>query len=318
MNNEAPLNAAQQEIIDTIGASATDRPEFDPALARELQHSLDDRLDDLGARFTIEDPLVVFKRRLNLVLGCQSQFMFEYDSNEFSWSVPVARGVIAHKAIELSIHRKDRPAPLVLIDDAIESIINSERHLGEWLVAQPPTTRAELRAEANERLVAFLETWPPIKPQWWPTTESRVAAEFSDGRIRAQGKVDLTLGRADGPRAGKVVVDFKTGGYQASHVDDLRFYALIETLRIGTPPRMVASYYLDKAAAVAEAVTEDRLWAASDRLCAGIDLIVALGVDRQEPTESAGPRCRWCPRIDECETGQQHLRELDGTEGADF
>ena len=68
------------------------------------------------------------------------------------------------------------------------------------------------------------------------------------------GKVDLTVGRADGLRAGKVLVDLKTGGFSPSHREDLRFYALVETLRLGVPPRLLATYYLDGGRLQQEAV----------------------------------------------------------------
>ena len=74
-----------------------------------------------------------------------------------------------------------------------------------------------------------------------------MTAEF--GQVRLSGRPDLTIGQAQGALAGKVIVDFKTGRMHGSHVADLRFYALIDTIRIGTPPRMLATSYLDIGAA---------------------------------------------------------------------
>ena len=57
------------------------------------------------------------------------------------------------------------------------------------------------------------------------------------------GKYDLTLGTSEpvgeageGMRAGKVIVDLKTGLRNLTDREDLRFYALIETLLVGVPP----------------------------------------------------------------------------------
>ena len=44
-----------------------------------------------------------------------------------------------------------------------------------------------------------------------------------------------------------LIVDLKTGLRYQGHADDLRFYALVETLRIGVPPFRVATFYLDTA-----------------------------------------------------------------------
>ena len=56
-----------------------------------------------------------------------------------------------------------------------------------------------------------------------------------------------------------MIIDLKSGGASTQHRDDLRFYALLETIRIGVPPRLVASYYLDQGLAHAESVTEGML-----------------------------------------------------------
>ena len=77
----------------------------------------------------------------------------------------------------------------------------------------------------------FLECFPPLEARWRPVTESRLRADLCDDRIVLSGKVDLTVGRADGLRAGKVLLDLKTGGFAPAHREDLRFYALLETLR---------------------------------------------------------------------------------------
>ena len=134
----------------------------------------------------------------------------------------------------------------------------------------------------------FLECFPPLEARWRPVTESRLRADLCDDRVVLSGKVDLTVGRADGLRAGKVLLDLKTGGFAPRHRDDLRFYALIETLRIGVPPRLLASYYLDGGRLHDEAVTEDVLRSALERVVQGAEAIVAA--------RAPGPRARAAAR----------------------
>ena len=86
--------------------------------------------------------------------------------------------------------------------------------------------------------------------------EAPVRAEFAEGKIILSGKVDLSLGKPYGNTAGKVLIDFKTGAFYPSHREDLRFYALLESIRLGVPPRMVATYYLDRSDFSIEHVTE--------------------------------------------------------------
>ena len=58
-----------------------------------------------------------------------------------------------------------------------------------------------------------------------------------------------------GRESRRVIVDFKSGGHSPVHRDDLRFYALIETLVHDVPPRRLVTYYLDDAECEVEEVT---------------------------------------------------------------
>ena len=111
------------------------------------------------------------------------------------------------------------------------------------------------------------------------------------------GRTDLSLGRSIGTTAGKVIIDLKTGGHSPSHLDDLRFYALVETLRLGTPPRLLASYYLDAGRAQPEAVTEGLLRAAVARTSTEP---ASSTSSRSAPASHGcgrGRTCRWCPAL---------------------
>ena len=121
-------------------------------------------------------------------------------------------------------------------------------------------------------------------------------AELGGGRIVLSGRVDLVLGRTVGLVAGKAFVDFKTGSRFPGHVDDLRFYALLETLRLGVPPFRLASYYLDQGDIVSEDVSEARArrGRGPGRRRRGQGGRAAPGGQR-EPTRRAGPSCRRCP-----------------------
>ena len=103
------------------------------------------------------------------------------------------------------------------------------------------------------------------------------------------GKVDLALGQAEGDLAGKVLVDLKTGGFSPVHLDDLRFYALIETVRLGTPPRRLATYYLDQGRFVPEDVTEALLRSTTARVIDGVERGGGAHDPPAAPDDGAGP-----------------------------
>jgi CRISPR/Cas system-associated exonuclease Cas4 (RecB family) len=231
----------------------------------------------------------------------------------------LARGSLAHKAIELSIHWKGDPTPLELVDEAVASLANADSGLADWLRTTTDADRASLRSQANDRVVKFLECFPPLSTRWRPVTESRLRVELAGGRIILRGQADLVLGRAEGTTARKVIVDLKSGGFAPSHLDDLRFYALLETMRIGVPPRLVSSYYLDSGRPHPETVTEAVLEAAVARTVDGADRLVALLHDGKPPVKRTGAACRWCPVLAECAEGRSFLDhdDPDGLEPVD-
>ena len=313
--NTDEYNPAQQEVLNLLGAPPADRPEFHPSLRDELRNRLKDRLEPLVEAIQSDsfgdDALYLSKFRLAQVLGCERKFMAGLDQ-PFEWSPPTARGTVIHKAIELSVHWRGEAAPLALVDEAIASLQNAGKSIGEYLRVCGETERTELRAAAGASMTQFLECFPPLKPNWRPTTESPIRAEFHNGLIVLSGKPDLTLGQPDGTVAGKVVVDFKTGGFSPSHRDDLRFYALLEALRI-LPPRLIATYYLDQGQFHSEQVTQDLLLSAAERVSDAARRYVEL-VSRARPAGVApGPACRWCPVQHDCEEGIAHIERAAKT-----
>jgi len=293
------LNPTQRSTLERLGAPRDTRPRFPAEIAIDLRNDLGSRLAPIAGR--LEEDLFLNKYKLDRVLGCEAR-----PEDDFEWSAPKARGAVGHKAIELSVMRRDNPHPLELVDDAIGALIQEQRSLGEWLGQQDESTIARVRAEANSRLVSFLETWPPIEHKWVPVLEGTLIAEFD--RVRLSGRPDLTLGRAEGEVAGKVIVDFKTGRIHDSHVADLRFYALVDTLRIGTPPRLLVTSYLDSGQLWVEEVTEDILIATIDRVVDAAGRLATLISGERDPEKRPGLGCRWCAIRDTCEEGAAFLR----------
>jgi CRISPR/Cas system-associated exonuclease Cas4 (RecB family) len=304
------LNPAQQSVRDQLGSAGGDPPEFPsdlgPALEADLAAGLAPLLDELGDGSV----LIIAKHGLAQVHGCEARYLHQRD-DPFTVSVPVARGTVAHKAIELAVHWPVEPNPLDLVDEALARLQATDHWLADWLATASDVDRAELRSEAGDRVSKFLECFPPLRPSWRPVTESSLRVELFGGRIQLKGKVDLTIGHAVGTTAGKVIVDLKTGRPAPAHTDDLRFYALVETIRIGVPPRLVASYYLDQARSHTERVTIPLLEAALARTVDGARRMVALH-DGAVAVKRPSPACRWCALLPDCAEGTAMVHELDG------
>lgn len=306
--SDAPLSPAQQEVVDQIGAKRETWPEFPAELRVQLKEFIRDGIAEQADRLG-DRKIWANKHAVASVHGCEKRYLAD---REFpGWSVPLARGTVVHKAIEFSINWQGTPVPADLVDESMASLEFGEQNIAEFLKDLSNADRAQLRSDAIDLVSKFDECWPDLKKQWRPVTESKVRMEFFDGNVVVQGKIDLTLGRAEGLRAGKVLIDLKSGKVQPYHLDDLRFYAVIETVRIGVPPRRIASYYLDEGRFVADNVTEDMLFSAAERIVRGINRMIELEVDAPEPRIATGPACRWCRALDSCEPGQASLREFD-------
>lgn len=309
--DEPALNPAQQAVLEELGSSFEERPEFPEDLRYHLRSALETAVEPHLDGLPAEEDLYLNKHRLSMVHGCETRFLAEEDE-PFEWRIPTARGSVVHKAIEFAINWRGPIEPPRLVDESLASLETDQKGLSDWLQGLREAERAELRSQALDAFTKFLECWPDLKPAWRPVTESRLRAELCGGRLVLDGKVDLTLGMAKGLTAGKVIVDLKTGRSNAAHREDLRFYALVEALRIGIPPRLLASYYLDQAHFVPEAVTLETLQITIGRIADGVKRLVELRQGDREPNRIPGPPCQWCPAYDDCDIGRQHLEALEG------
>lgn len=275
------------------------RFEVDPGLRDGLRARLQEEL--APAARAVTEPVFVGKAAMARVLACEAHELAEA-AVPFAWTLAAARGTVAHRAIQLSVGRPDRPSPLRLVDDALERLADDPSvRIADYLLGLTEAERAELRGDVSEIVGSFLELWPPLERGWRPQTESPRRAELFDGMVILSGKLDLTLGAPDGLRAGRVIVDLKTGNRHAGHVDELRFYALLDTLRSGVPPFRLVRYYLDAGDLATEAVTEDVLEAAVRRTVDATKKLVELRTGLRSPQVTPNPACRWCSIRNECE-----------------
>lgn len=311
------LTPVQRRTLADLGAAGIERPAFPDDLGRRLRADLEAGLAPVVADLAPDETLHLAKHLLARVHGCEGRLLAEDAAGEeFVVTVPIARGTIAHKAVELGVHWPGEALPLVLVDEAIARLSVTDHWLQAFLASCSPGDRAELRGEAADRVAKFFECFPPLVPTWRPVTESSQIVELAGGRIRLRGKVDLTLGTArpdaEGRvRAGKVVIDLKTGGPNPVHRDDLRFYALLDAVRLGVPPRLVASFYLDLGEARTEEVTEGVLDATVARTVDAARRIVGLRAGTVGPAFRPGPACRWCVAAATCAVGRAWLADDD-------
>ncbi len=292
---------AQQRVIDLLGRHHDDAPDLGPEIAAHLRAEIDERLADVAELIPEGQDLWVGKTPLAAFNACQGRWRAQ-TSTPFAWSVPAVRGTVSHKAIELTLNWRGPVEPGRAVDAAIDQFLDDEyASAGTYLRTLTTVDLAELRSASVDLVTAFEECFPPLKPRWRPVIDGRSRAELCGGRIVLSGRPDLTLGQA--LRAGKVIIDLKTGSPHPHHVDDLRFYALIDTLRVGLPPRRLATVYLDAGQPVAETVTVGVLEATTERVVRTVTAMIETRWGTAPTQLRTGAHCSWCPGRATCRAG---------------
>lgn len=296
------LTPAQQRVLEGLMAPDQARPTFDADLRMHLLDLLEDELGPVADRLHTADAVLdINKAALGRVHQCEAHHL-AMAQVPFEWSPASARGTIAHRAVQMGVFRADGATPLDLVDDVIDTLVaaGDEWSPALWLRTASAQELAEVRAEASAAVTAFQECFPPLKAAWRPRMEFPVRADLCADRIRLRSKVDLALGSARGQEARMLLVDLKTGQPWPGHLDDLRYYALLETLRVGVPPFRVATYYLDAGRWHHEDITEDLLVAAARRVVAGVTRMAELALGERPAEVTPCGACRFCPLRHDC------------------
>jgi hypothetical protein len=298
----APVLSPLQTKTLALLRRSPDPVVFDTAFIASLRSDIDEAFADFAERLG-DESIFMSKHRVSSVLGCEVQHLAD---DEFAWSPAVAGGQVAHRAVQLMVNWRGDPVPADVIDEAIARLADADTSIGDWIEGLSEADLADLRGFAVDKLIKFQECFPPLDRRSAPTVESSIRWPI-DGPIMLSGKVDLTLGRPAGAESRKVIIDLKTGWVSPKHREDLRFYALVETLRTQIPPRKIASFYLDAGEPVVEDVTERTLVTASRRMLDAVHAEIELKVEGRPPVKQPGTSCRWCPLQSDCTEGQAYL-----------
>jgi hypothetical protein len=303
--SDPSLTPKQREILGNLLLYGQPRPNFDAGLGPRLLATLEAVLRPVAEQIPPGKFLNVRKDNLTEVLQCEGLYEARRDK-PFTWSIETVRGQLAHSAIQRHITSSQATPPLVLAERAIANAeADYESPVAQFIRSLAGEDREELLAQVADIVTKFVLDWPPIPRSWKPRVESRQSISVHGGAIRLRMKLDLALGYPTGQEARVLIVDFKTGSVRPHHVDDLRFYALVELLARGSPPFRVASYYLESGTYQAEDVTEETLETAVARVAAGVQKMWAVRPGGRPPELNPGPLCPYCPAFNGCDPGQE-------------
>jgi hypothetical protein len=284
-----------------------ERPMFTPDLTQRLR----DRIEQAVRELELAEPLWLGKEKLNDHARCEGKFQAAVagEAPPFEHTQRSATGVLLHAAIEVEVGSRDGLDPHAIGGVALDRVLEREQRFVEFWRDRSPAEQDEVLMDVVRRVSLFQASFPPLKPlrqQLAPISELRVRAELLGGELVLSGQIDLVLGlpdRLEPSRAMRLVVDLKTGSAYPEFVEDMRFYALLMTLRFGVPPYRAASLFLESGSWQAEDVTEDLLWHAAERVIAAART-AAAATSHREPELNPGVWCGWCPRAATCPSAE--------------
>jgi PD-(D/E)XK nuclease superfamily len=305
------VTSLQRRTLELL-IGAGERPTFPP----DLHVRLRDRIEAAVRGLEPPEPLFLTKARLTDAGRCQGRFdaALRREGPPFQHAPATAGGLLVHKAIELEVGAREEPDAHALVGVAADRLASSDEAFARYWSAMGTLERDELLMRAMAAVVLFRETFPPLRPlrsELAPMVEWRMRAELSGGALILDGRVDLSLGRQHGPAAGRLLIDLKGEGAWPEHAEDLRFYALVHTLRFGVPPYRVATVFLVSGEWQLEDVDERVLAHAADRVVAAARSAAALAAGR-EPDLVPGRYCAWCPRRAACPAAAADLDVAEG------
>jgi hypothetical protein len=296
------LTSVQQRTLDEL-MRCDPLPVFDAGLVEDVRADLERRLAPVLDAIPEGTALWVTKARLTkLHSQCEGLFLADHHGEGvFTFSERLAVGSLVHKAVEIGVYAPEL-SDAELVERAEEKLRRDDPRFEEFASLLDPADRAMVVAEAVDQVLLFRATFPPLERRWTPAVEPKLQVPLLGDRVVLSARPDLMLGGADPHepmRARRLIVELKTGQDRPEHDDDLRFYALAATLRLGVPPFRVATVLLDDGRWRAQDVTPDLLESAVRRVGGAYARVADLLSD-VEPRLRAGPWCAWCPRAEGC------------------
>ena len=148
-SSDPRLTPAQQATLDLIRLPVEERITHKSTLRAQIQLELEKETVDLVDQ--IEEPLWVAKRQLQAVTGCEALYEAQ-QAESFEWKLPMTRGQIFHKCVELSIHISPPRAAPELVDEALAILMNRGDGLADFLLDLNDVERAEIRSDVASLL----------------------------------------------------------------------------------------------------------------------------------------------------------------------
>jgi hypothetical protein len=292
----AGLTPAQRRAFDDLLEIGAARPLMPQGLPERLAEHLRAGTAATCETWT-ERSVYLTKSTIATVLRCEGQAAADAHTPRGGTRtlIPsVVVGQVAHVAIQLSYTHPGQSAH-VYVEEALNAQIAREPGFAESWHSAGMVGQSDLRTQMVSRTTAFLDSFPPLRPEWSPRFEESMQARV--GKLTLAARPDLVLGRPKPEMTQTMLVaDFKTGSLRDDHAEEAAFYALVSTLRHGVAPYKAFIYSLTSTDhSTPEYVTEEVLFAAADRVIRATNAYVEVLTESRDAELAPGQWCNWCP-----------------------
>ncbi len=285
---------AGPDILDRLRFTGRARPAVRPDLADHLRRIIEERFGP-GATPVPGSQLTVTKHRLTEALTCESHRIAP-ELGTGRLSLAVACGALVGCLFRQLVTVGPSEDPM---DDGMGALRAEGRtDLVGWIDGMPTDQRSELAAEVVRQASALATRWPTLAPGWLPRTNQALHAHLGAGNVRLSARVDLALGAPVPGRSSVGFVEVTSGSRRVEHRADRQFCALVETLRGGVPPFVVATYYTRSGELDVDPVSDELLVAAAHRVAAAAAALRTADADGAL-APSAPSACERCVTVSE-------------------
>ena len=301
--------------IDVLGVMRGD-PDARPAPDEGAVEAARAHLEAAAAAWAeaVPDGVVVrvTKGAVDAVRRCELRHLAELASNGPAGAAEAA-AVVRGRLVDV-LFRQVATTGSVSSDpvaDALTAWAADGECAGAGLDALDDAEQGQVRAEVTAACATLLASWPELPAGAGVRTQERVLVALAGGRVLLSGRPDLTVGRPTRRRAGVLVVEAKSGRFRPAHLEELRFYALLEALRWGVAPFRGLVWSLGDGRIEVLDIDADLIWSETLRVADAITRLTRLAAG-EAPRASANPLCPSCPLIDECPDGARQVALAGG------
>jgi hypothetical protein len=300
----AALPPAQRRVVEELLEVGRPRPVPDPDTPGRLRDLIEGRLAPVVEERPADARRITLGKTQLDALACDGRYL-DLLASTFEWSRPTVRGQLVHRAVALDHHTGRKVTTSDLLGHAWEEFRHSGDGALDYAERQSPLEAASLQAEAVAVVEEYRATFPLLPETWRIVFEPTIKVRFGAGAVTVRGKPDLVLGRVVPQERRMLLADLKTGNRSRSDRQDMRWYALLATLKYRQAPFKIATFYVDEGTWDEEEVTEDVLEAAARGLVDRAETALRLTDAPVATSLVAGPMCRWCGRAPTCAEKQR-------------